>query len=385
VLTSDPKTLYISDTQAKNFTGVSQIEPFNKPSVSQNGSTVAFVSTDHRIRGIDLSAGASAPFIISNDPDWDNAALSKDGSKIALISTQIDTAIYIYHFEKKKLVKFKLYNPTFTEGVSVGAVLYADAIEWDHSGQYVMYDAFNQLKSASGEDISYWDVGIIEVWDDKANDFGSGEVSKIFTNLPKGVSAGNPSFSTTSPYIAVFDYFDEVKSYLLAANLERGQSKIVYENNMLNYADYSANDGHLLFNAQTGSGQQVVAFIALEADKMTAKGEAAGLIGDAKWGIWFTQAAEVTGLEDSPLGQSLKAYPNPSDGSFQLAFQLKEASDTKVTLVNLLGQSVATQTLGRLPQGNHELQLSWPQMPSGVYLLHVEAGMARGVVRIQIQ
>jgi len=72
-----------------------------------------------------------------------------------------------------------------------------------------MYDAENELRSGTGNTIKYWDVSFIEVWNNATKTFTQGEVSKLFSSLPKDVSVGNATFSKNSPYIIAFDYIDE--------------------------------------------------------------------------------------------------------------------------------------------------------------------------------
>jgi WD40 repeat protein len=169
--------------------------------------------------------GAATESVVHDQPIWDNVAISKDGNRLAAVSIDADTSIYVYDFDSEKWAKFVLYNPTNTEGVSSGDVQFADALEWDYTGQYLLYDAYNTIsKGGSSDAIDYWDVGLIKVWDNKTNKFGDGTVEKIFAGLPENVSVGNPSFSKNSPFIVAFDRFDAAKNEysLIGADLEKG-------------------------------------------------------------------------------------------------------------------------------------------------------------------
>ncbi|MCK7533329.1 MAG: hypothetical protein MZV63_21005 [Marinilabiliales bacterium] len=84
----------------------------------------------------------------------------------------------------------------------------ADVIEFDITGQYLIYDSYNELTSTTGEDIGYWDIGIINVWDNNRGDWGDGTISKLYGSLPEDISIGNPVFSKNSPWIIAFDYID---------------------------------------------------------------------------------------------------------------------------------------------------------------------------------
>jgi len=56
-------------------------------------------------------------------------------------------------------------------------------MEWDYSGQFLIYDALNRIDNNSGTDIDYWDVGALKVWDNQSNSFGDGSIQKLFTKV----------------------------------------------------------------------------------------------------------------------------------------------------------------------------------------------------------
>ena len=286
----DENTLYLSNTEGDDFEPKSTTEIKRKPSISDDGSTVLFVSEDDKIRTLSL-IGDPDERVIQDEAIWANAAISKDGTKMAAITTNQDTSIYVYDFGSEKWAKFRLYNPSFTEGVTTGEVLYADALEWDYSGEYLMYDAFNQFSSPDGSNLEYWDVGFMRVWDNEADTFGDGEIDKLFSSLPEGVNIGNPSFSKNSPTIVAFDYanFEEDEYNLLTANIATNEVAQVFDNTQIGYPNYSVNDDKLVFDA-LDNGNEVVAVINLKEDKINpADSNAFILIPDAKWALWFAQ------------------------------------------------------------------------------------------------
>lgn len=184
---------------------------------------------------------------------------------------------------------FELYNPTTAEGVTTGTVLYPDALEWDYSGELLIYDALNALEGANGNMLEFWDVGVLQAWDNQSADFGDGTIFKLFANLPEGVSIGNPSFAKTSGNILAFDRYDgNTDDYeVFTVNVETGDVETVYANNKLGFPNYSKDDDQLLFDS-FNNGDEVIGIISLGADKLTPIGNAQELIPDGKWGIWFT-------------------------------------------------------------------------------------------------
>lgn len=268
----------------------------HRPSVTDDGKSAYYVSSDKRIRSVSL-IGNPTETIIQNEPRWSNVAISRDGSKLAALSYEKDASIWVYSFTKKQWKQFKLYNPTYAQGVSTGAVRYADSFEWDLAGEYIIYDAYNELTSADGENLDFWDVGFLYAWDGAKNDFGNGQVDKLFNDLEAGESVGNPSYSKNSPDIVSFDYFYSDGTtdnyYVLAADLNKGKLEIVYENNTLGFPSYSRLDNRLVFSTETSTGREDIAAINLATDKVKPSGNVQTLYQNAKWPVWYTQAVRT--------------------------------------------------------------------------------------------
>lgn len=265
----------------------------HRPSVTDDGKYAYYVTTDKRIRRVNLT-GTPTETIVFDQQIWDNVAISRDGKRLAALKADADKSIWVYSFDKQKWVQFQLYNPTTAQGVQTGNVQYADSFEWDFTGENIVYDAYNTLESSSGANIDYWDVGFINVWSNSAVDFAKGQIEKLFTNLDEGESVGNPSFSKNSPDVIAFDYYnaDDDSYYVLAADLSTGKLQVVYENIVLGFPSYSRLDNQLVFNTESGSSENVSA-INLATNKISASGNASVLYTGAKWPVWYTTAARV--------------------------------------------------------------------------------------------
>jgi Zn-dependent metalloprotease len=287
---SDPNTWYVTTADGSSLVARSKTASRSKASVTDRGDLAYFVGADKRIHAVTLS-GSAQESLIQGQPIWSNVAISKDGKRLAAVSAAADTSVYVYDFDQKKWAKFVLYNPTYSQNVKTGDVRFADALEWDYTGEYLLYDAFNVINTTSGEAIEYWDVGLIKVWDKQLNSFGKGTIEKIFTSLPAGVSIGNPSFSKNSPSIVAFDYANsEEDSYaILAANLKKGQVGAIAENTMFGYPTFSKNDDKLAYTSYSEEGDTVINIISLQADKISAVGSPATLLKEAKWAVWYVQ------------------------------------------------------------------------------------------------
>lgn len=374
---SDPTSLYISNTDGTNFIPISQTKLKRKPSLVDNGSWGVMISEDNKMRSVSLS-GNYEESVISPDEIWDNVAISKDGNRIAAITTSIDSAIFVYDYNLGYWTKYHLYSPTFTSGITVDNVLYADALEWDYTGQYIIYDAYNEMVNNSGENVDFWDVGVIKVWDNASNTWGDGKIEKVFTGLPEGVSIGNPSLSKNSPYIIAFDYYNaNDDSYaVLGANLETGDIATIYENNDLGFPSYSKLDDIVVFGTQYNGGE-IVAEIAMQSDKINSTGDAYLLINDAKWPVWYaTGDRNLMGVHEETVSSNFfsNVYPNPAYEDVSVVFKSeKDVAAYKVTLYNVYGQLI-TQKTGKTINGLNKVIFPIDRLPNGTYMVTITVG-----------
>ncbi|MBD2699885.1 M4 family metallopeptidase [Spirosoma sp. BT702] len=282
--------LYATTVGSQQLTVKSALALKHRPSVTDDGKFAYYVTTDKRIRAVSLT-GTASETVISDETIWSNVAISKDGTKLAALTDAQDASVYVYSYAKKKWTQFKLYNPTYTEGVGTGDVKYADSFEWDFTGENIVYDAYNSLKNNTGDAVDYWDVGFINVWNNKTGDFAKGNIEKLFSGLEEGESIGNPSFSKNSPDIIAFDYVNENDNsyYVVATDISTGGLEGVYENNTLGFPSYSRLDNQLVFSTKSGSKENVSG-IKLGTDKISPSGSVSLLYENTKWPVWYTQA-----------------------------------------------------------------------------------------------
>ena len=280
-------TLYKSTPTPDNYVGLTQNTPKRKCSVTDDGKYLYYVTELDALKRIELKSPYTE--VLMSNFDWDNVAVSKDGKLLAGVSTDIDGAIWVMQISEGVWTKFNLYNPTYSQGVSAGNVNYADAIEFDHTGQYILYDAQNELTNASGTNITWWDLGVIRVWNKDQNDWGDGKVEKVFSQLPEDISIGNASYSKNSPNIITYDHIDvstDIYSVRATNMVTNSTGNIFSQSNKLGYPNYSNQDDKIIFDALDGNGDEVIGVATLTADKLSIdqSTQAAVLIPDAKWG-----------------------------------------------------------------------------------------------------
>ncbi len=374
---ADVNSLYRSTTSGTNLQALTKTLIKSRPSITDNGEIAVFVAADGTIHAINVKPGVAPGETVISSELWDNAVVSKDGTKMAAVTTQQDTSIYVYHFASQKWGRFKLYNPTFTQGVTAAGPVYADGLEWDNTGEYLVYDAFNQIDNNGGNDLEYWDVGFIQVWNNNSNKFGAGTIAKLFSSLPKDVNIGNPSFSKLSSTIVAFDYFDIVASEyaVLGYDIEKNKVNTIANNNTLGYPSFNKDDTRLAFATGNGAAS-IINYVPLKADKITSTAGPQTILNGGKWPVYYSVGKRtiVTGTEEAKSSESLSfsCYPNPMTNELTISFDENTIVTGNVELINSTGATVH-QTI----MNTNETKINTKELSAGMYIVRV--GTNKGV------
>ena len=236
-----------------------------------------------------------------------------------------------------------------------------------------MYDAANEINSQSAGTYEYWDIGLLEVWNSNSNTWALGNIEKIFPALPEGTSVGNPTFAKNSPFIIAFDLIDEQGNQILGANLERGDVRLIYDNNVLGYPSYTTDDTQLLFDLDE-QGYEELGLIDLNEDKISAPTQA-----DvpwffenptpSQWGVWFSNGVRVlSDLEDVEANtDQIALFPNPV--SDQINLEIKDIDDViGYEIYDMTGKLIM---LNSIEPGQKVLSINASTLAQGAYILGV--------------
>lgn len=376
--TNNHQDLYVFTADGQEvFNPLTRTDPLSKPSITDDGSAVVFVGTDNHIHVVYIDWNqrrVAGEDILSVDPIWENVIVAKDGSLIAGLTTSRDNIIHVFGNNDYK--PFELYNPTYTQGVNTGEVLYADAMEFDLRGEYIMYDAFNSIPQSGGGSIEYWDIGFLHAWNKQTNTPAEGDISKLFSALPQGISVGNPTFAKNSPYIVSFDLFEETnfgdEYSLLAANLELNELGLLFENAVLAYPSYSRSDDYVIFNARSNSGSASIAYVQLDESKINPADNPFIWGEDIAWGVWFSNGIRAleTPVRNYYDESVLAIYPNPAQG--EITVELDQKSDFhpgQINVYNVNGTQVLRTGSIKSTDNRHRIQLD--QIPGGYYIIEL--------------
>ena len=360
----------------------------SKPSISDDGKYIIFVGTDKKIHEITMdwtkSPVASKEQIIGASPIWRSAIISKDGLKIAAITQDSVNEIIVFYLGGTNVVQstFELYNPTYTQGVSTGDVLYPDAMEFDITGQFIMYDAENRIKSSTSGSISYWDIGFIKVWNNATKTFSLGNVDKLFSSLPKDVSIGNPAFSKNSPYIIAFDYIDANDDVsILGSNTETGSTSLIFENNDLGYPNYNTKDNKLVFDYVNSTNTAYnVGVVNLKTNKIEPAAEPLQLITSKRWATWFSTGKRVlsdTKDTETTLSSDIKVNGNLVRDVLQLVLTEKLNKNGALHIYDMAGKQILSQNFN----SSENLNIRVSDLKSGMYTVTVTSGVHHASVK----
>lgn len=166
--------------------------------------------------------------------------------------------------------------------------------------------------------------------------------------------------------------------------------------------DEAASDGSI-FQALTAHGEELdepqdartivgVGPFDLAAGE-TARAQFALVVGEGEADIIErAQAAQdavsvvVAAEETTPEGGRIlgAAYPNPFSSKTTISFSLPTAQEVCLTVYDVLGREVATLIDGMQEAGEQLVEFDASELPSGVYLIRVEAGATQRTQRITL-
>ncbi|MCB9279359.1 MAG: M4 family metallopeptidase [Lewinellaceae bacterium] len=381
LLTNANKSLLrIIDPSGANIANpLTDLGPLSRPSITDDGTIIVYVSQNKTLEAIviDWNTPTAQGVQLSSEPIWRNAAISKDGTHLAALTDDYDNQLWVFDLDAETYQAFELFNPTTAQGVSSGNVAYADVLEWDYSGEYVIYDALNQIPG-NGFNIEYWDIGFINVWNKAANDYGNNEIGKIFSSLPENTSVGDPSLAKNSPYILVFDVLDDLTGdvYIQSVNIQTGDVGYFAQSNDQGWPNYTTDDDFILYD-DVVSGSRVIKAVAVDDDKLNAAANPFTYItrnDGARWAVWFNTGERnlqvgTTDNEADNLGLALS--PNPFVENLEVTFNLTQSGPVRAALFDGLGRSV-WQGEWNTVSGRNRFGIGAGQLPSGAYTLRIQ-------------
>lgn len=364
----------LSSTQVYTATG----KPID---ASGDGSVLVFVDATNNIRSVEIDSGEES--IISNTGEWSSVALSPDGSKLAATTIYADSLIYVLYLDYPDSSRtFQLYSPTTQDSVRDYITEYADVMDWEENGDFLVFDAFNSIAQEGGGALEYWEVNLLDVEND--------QILRMFPRQSEGVSMGNPSFASTNDVYLAFDKNNDVecRNDIVVVNLFEGTQGLIVDNSCvmggspnLGFPQFAPDDSKLVYQNQFLFSTDLRR-IGLASDRMSSQGRSETWLTSALLPHWFVRGTPLAVGDDesSTLPEAFalnQNYPNPFNSSTVINYSLRRSAQVKLTVYDILGRKVVTLVDRQQSPGNYSI--GWngrnshdSPVASGVYLYKLQ-------------
>jgi hypothetical protein len=96
----------------------------------------------------------------------------------------------------------------------------------------------------------------------------------------------------------------------------------------------------------------------------------------------------TVGMEDFAEKEKkfeFSVYPNPADNKATIDFEVRREGNTQITLYDLRGQVVLTESLENLLPGDHEITIETGELSEGLYLVNLQSGDVSATKKLMIR
>jgi bacillolysin len=352
----------------------------NRPTVTDASGIILFVDTAHRLKVLYANPSNPQEAYLDTSAVWRGVAAGPGLNSIALISIYQDTAIYYYDFANNISKTFKIVSQAF-DGQSTKTAIYADAMSFDPTGKYLLFDCYNEVNKSDGSKLSYWNINLLDIQQNN--------IQSVFPPQPDGIDVGNPSFSKTSPTLFTFDYLNSHSDmdYVMAADFNTGNVATVagpFSTNaytILGYPTYSGDDKTIAYHTTSlsnGNTVEAIQQVPLKDDKIEPNGASQPYVINATFPCWFVIGTR-TDVQTKPgeipaVFELAQNYPNPFNPATKINFSLSQRATIKLTVFDVLGKEISLLANGMYEAGRHEIEFDGAKLPSGVYFYNLTSG-----------
>ncbi len=381
---SDPNSIYMAKTvinSNSDFSALSQTKVLTRPAVTDTSGLILFVDQNNNLKALYANPSNPQETMLDSTGYWWSVAIGPGLNSFALTSKYIDTTIYYFDLVANTNTAFKIKTPSY-DVADTKTALYADAMSFDPTGQYLMFDVFNQIKSSTGDTISYWSINLLDV--------KSGNMESVFPPQAKGIDIGDPSFSKTSQTRFTFDYWNTNNNTysVLAADFNTGKSAVVATTSTLGYPSYSGDDKIIVYHDKqviSSATHDVLNQMTLQSDFITGTGTPTSYVTDATFPVWFVIGNRITDVKKEPgtIPQTISLeqnYPNPFNPSTTINYSINKPEFVSLKVYDILGNEVADLVNGMQSAGNYRVEFNTQQsenhkqLSSGIYFYQLKSG-----------
>lgn len=248
-----------------------QLSMTTRPSVSGDGSTVAFVTLDYDCGIAQTSSTMGSQQQVFGFPGiFNSVALSPDATKFACIVRNATTGIpesklYLGNLSNNTTEVVDLNVPTI-DGVSSKPFTSVDEIDFSPDGTLLAFDGFSSTELSDGTTLSSWSIYIINL--------RTKAIYSLLQQLP-GVTVRRPSFSRVGACRLAFELIEGSRRYVGAWDLMNGALGEVRNDLDVGigaYPRYSAADDKMTYTGSyysAGYYYPIQAYMGMLADKVS--------------------------------------------------------------------------------------------------------------------
>jgi len=345
-------------------------------SVSSDGSFLLFIDSDNNLRYLDLETFDEK--LMDGDGDWSSIALSPDGNRLVATTTYADTTIYLLDLEIPENSKSITLYTASTEGVFTNTAIFADALDWDRSGKYLLYDAFHRLPVSGGNPVEFWDVNLLDV--------DSDIVTRVKTHDDYRIQVGNPSYAATNDRYIVCDLFYNELNFnvIVAIDLYKLDINILHDSGRLpngypnlGFPKYSPDDTSVIFQHYiSDSGKFVLSRLPLASDKMTIDGDEE-MYWEGELPVWYVYGEEDVSVDEVSVPAAHVLHqntPNPFNPVTSIPFTLSKPGRVNLVVYDMLGRKARTLVNGFYTTGKYNVTFDGGSLASGIYFYRLKTG-----------
>ena len=331
------------------------VETGNAITAPQHGRFLLFIDSENNLRFI--GSDGEGEEVLNDDGDWSSIALSPDGNKLIATTVYEDSTLFYFDLENADNSKaIKLYHTTTASSVITYATRFADAIQWDATGQYVVFDSYNSLSGFDGETIDFWDIKVVN----PANEV----IISWSPPLPPGLHLANPSFSgeivdgQINDCRLLYEVVDEnaLQTSINVVDRCAGASSglIAFPDAIFTFPRFINDDREIVFEYWSEEDDTYAADLwrlPLSEDRLSSIGNPLFFMGgtqspqaftiDDESGILPTAVEEEGEAQPTQyaLGQN---HPNPFNPETVIPYELSTPGRVQLQIFDLAGQHVAT-------------------------------------------
>jgi len=332
----------------------------SRPSVTGNGSVVAYVTAGNSLALLNTSGGTPNLYAVGQ---VHSAAFSPLANYAAIVlrSNGLPTSqVLLLDFVNSLSATVNLKTPVF-DSSPISNISYADSLTFSPDGSQLVFDALSTSTDPDGRTFSAWSI--------YALDMASLDI-KVLIPPNAELQSGNPCFSKTSSRFILFETVYGSSSVPIVADLERGTlGAIAAIPGRVGYPCFTGDDSAIIYADADNSVTTGVSLYrqGLAADKLATSGTRTRWVGNSSLGviyrfgtytatnappsITFTAPADGS-IFTSPASFTISYSANDSDGISKV--ELYEGS---VLLIARTNAPFTGFTASNFKAGFHRYQL----------------------------